>query len=384
MSTARMPRAGVSRRAAGLSWLDAAAAVLLAAWAVALTSGIEHTGHRHGGVAASVGVLAMTLPVAWRHRAPLSAAATLGLAAAFNGLVFGSMVRCGPALPAVFLVAYAVASRSDGGRAWAGLILCAGNVVAQAFYDPQLGPGTMILFLPVLAGFFAIGTLARSRSAVARSLRQRSVELRGQREETARLAVVADRAQVTQDLDGGLRARIDAIASSVAAGREALDTDPNAATRALASIELQGREVLQNMREVVGTLHEDSPRAPQPTLADLPSLMARATSADTRLSVQGTPRTLAAGLELASCRIVEHLLSAMEDAPEAAVHVQLRFGPDALELQLSGPPAPSVDLRAVLAAARERAVLFGGTIEDREEERICRLVARFPLVSGYA
>jgi hypothetical protein len=100
--------------------------------------------------------------------------------------------------------------------------------------------------------------------------------------------------------------------------------------------------------------------------------------------VEGTPRALPAGLELASCRIVEHLLSAMEDAPEVAVDVQLRFAADALELHLSGPPAPSVDLRAVLAAARERAMLYGGTIEDREEERTCRLVARFPLVSGYA
>jgi hypothetical protein len=384
MSTARLLRAGASRSAAGLVWLDIAAAVLLAAWAVALTSGIEHTAHRHGGVAASVGVLAMTLPVAWRRRAPLSAAVTLGLAAALNGVVFGSMVRCGPALPAVFLVAFAVASRSDGSRAGAGLILCAGNVVAQAYYDPQLGPATVILFLPVLAGFFAIGRLARSRSAAAQSLRQRSLELRGQREETARLAVFADRTQVSQDLDGTLRARIDAIATSVEAGREALPADLSAATEALASIELQGREVLQNMREVVGTLHEDSPRQPQPTLADLSGLMARATSADTRLSVEGTPRTLPAGLELASCRIVEHLLTAMEDVPEAAVHVRLRFAADALELHISGPVAPSVDLRTVLATARARAMLYGGTIEDREEKRIRLLVARFPLVSGYA
>jgi hypothetical protein len=255
MSTARLLRTGASRSAARLFLPDAAAAVLLAAWAVALTSGIEHTGHRHGGVAASVGVLAMTLPVAWRRRAPLSVAATLGLAAAFNGLLFGSMVRCGPALPAVFLVVFAVASRSDGGRAWAGLILCAGNVVSQGFYDPQLGPITVILFLPVLAGFFAIGRLARSRGATAQSLRQRSVELRAQREEIARLAVFADRAQVTQDLDGTLRARIDAIATSVTAGREALDGDLSAATQALASIEQEGREVLQKMREVLGTLH---------------------------------------------------------------------------------------------------------------------------------
>jgi signal transduction histidine kinase len=384
MSTTRVLRSRTNRNVGGLSRLDVGAALLLSAWAVALTSGLERTGHRHGGAAASIGVLAMTLPVAWRRRAPIAAAATLGVAAVLNGLLFGSMVRCGPALPAVFLVAFALGSGSSRGHVWAGLILCAGNVVAQAFYDPQLGAATVVVFLPVLAGFFAIGRLARSRSAAAESLRQRSIELLGQREETARLAVVADRAQVTRDLEGTLHERIDAIATSLAAGRDALAVDLGAATHALASIEHEGREVLHHMREVVGTLHDEAPLEPQPTLAQLSDLLARATSADTRLSVEGTPRVLPAGLELASYRIVEHLLSALVDAPQAAIDVRLRFAPDALELSVSGPPAPSVDLRAVLASARQRAALHGGTIEDTEEERVCRLVARLPLVSGYA
>jgi hypothetical protein len=386
MSTTRLLRSAVTRRAGGLFLADVVAAVLLSAWGVALTSGIEHTGHRHGGAAASVGVLAMTLPVAWRRRAPFAAAATLGVAAALNGLVFGPMVRCGPALVAVFLVAFALGSRSRsrGAAEWAGLVLCAGNVVAQAFYDPQLGPSTAVPFLLVLAGFFAIGRLARSRMAAADALRRRSAELRGQREETARLAVIADRAQATRDLEIGLHDRIDAIAASAAAGRDAMAADPGGAAQALASIEQAGREVLQHMREVVGTLHDDAPRAPQPTLAELPELLSRATSASARLSVAGTSGALPAGIELASYRIIEHLLTALEDDAEAAVDVRLCFAADALELHVSGPPAPGADLRAVLAAARERAALHGGTIENPAEMPVCRLVARLPLVSGYA
>ena len=236
----------------------------------------------------------------------------------------------------------------------------------------------------MLAGFFAIGRLARSRTAAADSLRRRSIELRGQREETARLAVIADRTQATRDLEVGLHDRIEAIAAFAAAGRDALAADPGVAAETLASIEQAGREVLQHMREVVGTLHGDAPREPQPTLAQLSELLSRATSASARLSVAGTPRTLPAGLELASYRIIEHLLTALEDATEAAVDVRLCFAADALELHVSGPPAPSVDLRAVLASARERAALHGGTIENREEGPVCRLVARLPLVSGYA
>ena len=117
MSMTRLLRSAVARKVGGLFLVDVIAAVLLSAWGVALTSGIEPTGHPHGGVGASIGVLAMTLPVAWRRRAPFAAAATLAAAAALNGLVFGPMVRCGPALPAVFLVAFALGSRSGSGPA---------------------------------------------------------------------------------------------------------------------------------------------------------------------------------------------------------------------------------------------------------------------------
>ena len=123
---------------------------------------------------------------------------------------------------------------------------------------------------------------------------------------------------------------------------------------------------------------------PQPTLARMSELLARATTADARLTVDGSPRTLPAGLELSGYRIVEHLLLALEDAPEATVDVRLSFTPDALELHVSGPPAPHADLRAVLAAARERAGLHGGTVDSRLAGGVCYATARLPLVSGHA
>ena len=81
---------------------------------------------------------------------------------------------------------------------------------------------------------------------------------------------------------------------------------------------------------------------------------------------------------------MEHLLLALEDAPGAAVDVRLSFTPDALELHVSGPPAADVDLRAVLAAARERAGLHGGTVDSRLAGGVCHAMARLPLVSGHA
>jgi hypothetical protein len=390
--SARDLRAPLSWTVAGLSVLDLAVAVILSGYAVALVGGVIHTSHPHGGAAASVGVLAMTLPVAWRRPAPLAAAAVMGAAALLNGLVFGSMVRCGACLPAVFLVAFAVGVRRDRPWSAAGLLLCAVAVVAEGLYDPQIEGAGLVFVLPVLAAFFASGRLVRARTRTAAALQESSAELRRQREETARLAVLADRAQLTADLEKTLHAQIGGLASTAADGLGALAGDPAtdqagdqaAARQALASIERDGRAVLGHLREVLSTLQERPPSEPQPTLARLSELLARATTADARLTVDGHPRTLPSGLELSGYRIVEHLLLALEDAPEAAVDVRLSFTPDALELHVSGPPAANVDLRAVLAAARERAGLHGGTVDSRLAGGVCYAMARLPLVSGHA
>jgi signal transduction histidine kinase len=388
MMSARVLRAPLNWTVAGLGVLDVAVAVILSGYAVALVSGVLHTSHPHGGAAASVGVLFMTLPVAWRRPAPLAAAAVMAAAALLNGLVFGPMVRCGACLPAVFLVAYAVGVRRDRGPAPAGLLLCAAAVVAEGLYDPQIEGGGLIFVLPVLAAFFASGRLVRARTQTAVALRKSSAELRRQREETARVAVLADRARVTADLEQSLHAQIGGLASTAATGLGALASDQTsdqaAARQALASIERDGRAVLGHLREVLSTLQERPPSEPQPTLARMSELLARATTADARLTVDGSPRTLPAGLELSGYRIVEHLLLALEDAPQAAVDVRLSFTPDALELHVSGPPAANVDLRAVLAAARERAGLHGGTVDSRLAGGVCYAMARLPLVSGHA
>jgi len=413
MSSARVLRAPLNWTVAGLGVLDLAAAVILSGYAVALVSGVIHTSHPHGGAAASVGVLVMILPMAWRRPAPLAAAAVMGAAALLNGLVFGPIVRCGAFLPAIFLVAYAVGLRRDRAAAAAGLLLCAAAVVAEGLYDPQIEGTGLVAVLPVLVAFFVSGRLVRSRTQTAAALRESSAELRRQREETARLAVLADRARVTADLEQSLHAQIGGLASTAAAGLGALAGDPAgdqaAARQALASIERDGRAVLGHLREVLSTLQERQPgepqssepqsskpqssklqsseplpHEPQPTLARLSELLARATTADARLTVEGSPRTLPAGLELSGYRIVEHLLLALEDAPEAAVDVRLSFTPDVLELHVSGPPAANVDLRTVLAAARERAGLHGGTVDSRLAGGVCYAMARLPLVSGHA
>ena len=189
----------------GLYLLDLAVALGLSTLAVLSILGVTHGGVPQGGALAATGVLAMTLPVAWRRQAPIAAAGALAAGALLNGMLFGHLVRCGTALPAVFLVAYAVGARSTRTRAAVGLGLCAVNVMAQAWWDPQLGLTTLVYLLPILGGFFALGILVRSRTLAAQALQRQSSLLRARRDETARTSIAADQAQLADDLDRGLR-----------------------------------------------------------------------------------------------------------------------------------------------------------------------------------
>ena len=363
---------------------DVMLAGLLSLIAIGLASGVPKTGYPHGGAVAAAGALAMTLPVAWQRRAPVVAAATVAAAAPLNGLIFGPMVRCGAALPAVFAIAFFTGTRCTGRRLAAGMMLGLGAVIAQAFFDPVLGPGFLVAGLPIVAGFCLAGRLARSRSLTAAELRQRNTELRAQREQTARLAVTADRTRVAEDLDSFLRDRITAMAQAAAAGRELVDRDPVRARGAFAAVENSGRATLSQMREVVGTLREEAPTEPQPVLAQLGDLLERATSADARLSVAGSPRALPAGVELSGYRIVEHLLGALDDAPDARIDVRVRFGPDALELRVAGPAGQQADPARTFAGARERAALLGGSLRIDTSSGRCDALVRLPLTPGHA
>jgi hypothetical protein len=349
--------------------------------ALALTAFVVFLVQRQagGGVAACVAATAMTLPVAFARRAPLPAAAALAAAAAANELFFGHLIRCGAALPAAFYVGY-VAGRACAGRQRAlVLVLVLAGIVIQCVADPLLGAGVIPLMAGVSGMFFGAGLLVRRRSAMVAQLRRSTAELRAQRERTAQLAVAAERDRVTADLRGTLRAGIDEIGALARAARDsAAGPGP-----AFAAIECAGRSVLDSMRHVVGTLRE-APTDPEPGLAELPGLLASATTADTRLSVTGPVRPLPASIELAGYRIAEQLLTVLRDDPAARVDVRVRFAADCLELRMAGPPEAGDDVLRVRAVVQARLALYGGTvdIDDAGGRRAARI--RLPLVTSHA
>jgi len=327
--------------------------------------------HQSGSIVAGVAAAAMTAPVAGARISPSGAGVSLALGAGLNELFFGHLVRCGPALPAAFFVAF-VAGSALGRRGWLGLSGGLVSVVVQCIFDPNLGAPVIALMAPITLAFFVAGRYVRRRAVMVAALRQSTAELAEQREQTARLAVIADREEITDQLNTLLLQRIKPIDEEA--------RRPSGGREQFATIEQLGRETLDAMRDIVGSLR-DAPIEPAPGLADLADVCARVTTARVRLTVDGAVRPLPASVELSACRIVEQLLRLLTDQPSAQVQLRLGFSVGDLTIALSGPATTGVDIGHAQALAGARAALHGGDVDIVDQAGQCRARIRLPLMS---
>jgi hypothetical protein len=104
----------------------------------------------------------------------------------------------------------------------------------------------------------------------------------------------------------------------------------------------------------------------------------RAKGAGAHLRVEGNPRVLPAGVELSAYRVVEHLLAALEDVGD--VEVVVRFGDEAIELAVAGPPRRRGE--AAIERARERVELHRGTLTATTRAGRSETVAHLPVLAG--
>ncbi len=374
---------GWSRRTAlgvpGTTRLNALLATGFSVIAVLTASGTLDPSNPQGRTGVCVAVLLMTLPVAWRRDYPLQALTVLAFGAVFNWLVVGSYVRCGGALPSLFLVLFSVADRLPLRAALVGEGLALVSALSQAQSDPRLKGFTVGAFV-MTALLWGAGRLVRSRQSLVTALQARTEELREQRESTARLAVLADRARVARELDEAIGERLGSLAGE-AAGALAHGAE-DVVGASLEQIERSGRRTLTEMREIVGALRDEPPIGPQPSLDDLDALFARIGPGE-RVTVRGRRSRLPAGVELSAYRIVERLTEALEDVPGARVAVALRYAPDAFELRVTGMVRPQATLQTAVGAAREWVALHAGALESEITAGLAVTNVRLPLVTAH-
>ncbi|MEZ5124069.1 MAG: sensor histidine kinase [Solirubrobacterales bacterium] len=342
------------------------------------TSWSDEQGRFDGPVAVNALLaLVFTAPLAWRRRAPLAALTTM-----MAGLLV-QVLLVEPAAPffggyiPVLIASYSVAAYAPLRRALiGGAVAVIGVLVVTLSVEQLSSPSDVAFDVIVVAVIWLVGRGMHVRAAHAAALSDHVRALERTREQEAHEAVMRERARIARELHDVIAHSVSVMGVQAAAAEQVLTLDPERAREPLRAIQNGAREAIAELRLLLGVLRngDDAPTlAPQPGLAQLGPLVEqmRQSGLPARLTVEGDPQRLSAGIELSAYRIVqEALTNVLKHAGAADASVTIRHGWTALELEVVDTGSGGRDgTRAGhgLIGMRERVALHGGTITTGPE-----------------
>jgi signal transduction histidine kinase len=316
--------------------------------------------------------LAIGLSLLWRRVLPLLPLAVFLVAGVVMGLWLTGYDEAFTPLLALVVIGYSVGRWSEGRMLAIGAAMGLAGIVAvelaltESFGD-WLFPG-LVMFA---AG--GIGVTIRNRIELARTLAARAEELEASREAREQEAVQAERRRLARELHDVVAHTVSVMVVQAGGARRTLHRDPDAALEALAAVEATGRGALVELRRLLGLLRpegESAPHAPQPGMAAVNDLVARARAAGlpVELNVEGEPGSLPAGVDLAAYRVVqEALTNTLQHAGPARARVTIRWESENLVLVVDdsgqGPVNAGDGTGQGLVGMRERVAMCGGELE---------------------
>jgi signal transduction histidine kinase len=343
-----------------------------------VTSG-GHPAVRSASWAAFILVALAAVSLAWRRRFPLVVlGVSLSAVAAYSLIGYVN----GTALIDVMIALYTVATIVSARAALsAGLVTLICLLVSTAVHNPfgTLGGGVILMPAEIVAAI-SIGVAVGNRRAYLRAVEARADQAERTREEEAARRVDAERLRIARELHDAVAHTLSMINVQAGAAAHVARDHPEQAATALEAIRLASKEGLREMRSIVNVLRQsDEAEATQPApgLAMLDDLVATTNRAglQTTLRIEGTPRRLAATVDLAAYRIIqESLTNSIRHAGQASATVSLAWGDDRLGLEIrdtgrgvaaNGSLADVSVPRAGhgIVGMRERAAAVGGTFE---------------------
>src|SRR5215203_1423804 len=316
-------------------------------------------------------VLLHTVPLAARRRFPLAVLAT----SVASGVAFAALDLSPDILWMTFLVAvYSVAAYGSRWVALAGLVVAEVGSVANQLTPGRFQAPTVISNALLIAAVWLLGHFVGVRRVYVGQLEERTAELEQAREELARRAVTEERLRLARELHDVVAHAMSVIAVQSGVGAHVLDSRPEEARKALVAVEATSRQALVEMRRLLGVLRQEAETrgslAPAPGLAEVEALAAEVARAGVRVEVriEGTPAALPVGLDLSAYRIVQEALThVVRHAGPATAQVAVSYGPDRVAVEVvddgrGGDPGRDHGGHGI-AGMRERAALYGGTLE---------------------
>lgn len=317
-------------------------------------------------------VLGATVPFVFLRRAPLAVLIIAG-----TSVVALSWLAYNEGVTPIFLyvAAVAVGIRCEPRQTVAGAVFMLGALLALLLVShTQFDAGAFALNVAIFSSAFLIGVTIRSRRLRIAALEDRGRALEREQEEEARRAVTDERLRIARELHDVVAHSMGVVAIQSDAGERVIDTDPAKAKVALQAISGVSRSTLAEIRRMLGVLREDddggAPDSPVHGLDELDALAHELGGAgvDVTVSVEGTRRELARSLDLNAYRIVqEALTNVLKHSGSAKASVIVRYERDAVRVEVTddgrGTKASSPPGGHGIVGMRERAALFGGTLE---------------------
>jgi signal transduction histidine kinase len=369
-------------------WWDLAlAAAAVTAGEIELLTRVDHA-----SPLGAVGVGAAYATIAWRRRRPLlMGVISFALWVTMSALV----VEVGPLnvpLLAVLVVSYAMGRYTSGAAVYVSLaVVVAGLLSVIATMEDQVF--TDFVF-PTAFGVIAwvAGRSVRTRSQLTEELHEAAVRAEEAHDAELARAAAEERRRIAREMHDVVAHSVSVMVVQAGGARRILERDPERAVEAARHIEETGRAALVEMRRLLGVLHHGeeaaADRAPAPGMVQLDALVERARAAGlpVRLTVEGEPRSLPAGLDLAAYRVLqESLTNVLKHAGTAPTEVLVRWGDEELALAVAdrGPgPDPGHEGGHGLVGMAERMRLYGGELHTgRRDGGGFEVRARIPLAA---
>ena len=293
---------------------------------------------KSGRAAAGSLFLLVTLPLAWRRRAPV--AVLLMVIAATICARFAMRPIQGPVTSfiAVIVAFYSVGANCAERRALLG---GGSGLAALAVFIVVGQPGNLEAgSLAIFTVAWLIGRYLRQRRSQVSGLQERAARAERDREEQARAAVTQEQGRIARELHDIVAHSVSVMVIQAQAGQRLISDAAQAGT-AFRSIEASGREALVELRRLLAILRTADDQlavGPQPGLGSLESLMEQVREAGlpVELRIEGQQVPLPPGVDLSAYRIVqEALTNTIKHAGPTRAQVVLRYDASALELEIT-------------------------------------------------
>jgi signal transduction histidine kinase len=304
-----------------------------------------------------------------RRRFPI---ATLAAVVAVTVLYLALRYPLGPVFISLAVALFNSVMHGPRVAAWLGC----GAGVAAIVVTLDLSREQYQVGLGELAFALAWLTLAVVIAEFVKARKERAVQAEATRDELAKRRASEERLRITREVHDVLAHHVSLINIQAGVALHLIDEQPDQARQALTAIKQSSKEVLVELRSILGVLRDvdatgGAPRHPVASLGQLDTLLERMRSAGlpVRLDVTGERRPVPSGVDSAAVRIVqESLTNTYRHAGPTQATVRLDYLPDELRIQVDDngrgetSATASMGTGQGLTGMRQRAEALNGTL----------------------